>query len=134
MPVKSIRKLSALQVDILQKQLNQFLPQYVFSFKDSMPTETYPFRLGSGRVTTVSLSEREEFRSRAAQLGAGSEVHFTDVPEEELLTRLAARNADLPPGTFHIEESQLRLWSTLFEPPTQDELQPKPRTPRCYRP
>jgi predicted kinase len=74
-----------------------------------------------------SRSEREEFRSRAAQLGAGSEIHFTYVPKEELLTRLAARNADLPPGTFHIEEARLKLWSTVFEPPAQDELQP--RTP-----
>lgn len=68
--------------------------------------------------------ERDEFRSRATQLGARSEIHFTDVPEDVLLTRLAARNAQLPPGTFRIDEARLRLWSSLFEPPTGDELQP----------
>jgi predicted kinase len=69
--------------------------------------------------------ERDEFRLRAAQLGARSELHFTDVPEEVLLARLAARNAQLPPGTFWIDEARLRLWASLFEPPTEDELRPR---------
>lgn len=72
-----------------------------------------------------SRGERENFRSRATRLGACSELHFLDVPEEELLTRLAARNAQMPPGTFRIDEARLRLWSSLFEPPTADELRPR---------
>jgi hypothetical protein len=72
-----------------------------------------------------SRSEREDFRSRAGQLGARSELHFLDVPEEELLARLAARNANLPPGTFRIDEARLRLWHSQFEPPTPDELLPR---------
>ncbi|HYH86012.1 MAG TPA: ATP-binding protein [Pyrinomonadaceae bacterium] len=67
-------------------------------------------------------AERDEFRRRAAGLGARSELHFTDAPEDVLLTRLAARNAEPPPGTFWIDEARLRLWSSLFEPPTEDEL------------
>ena len=66
--------------------------------------------------------ERDEFRSRAAALGARFEIHFTHAPEQELLTRLAARYAALAPGTFRIDEARLRLWSSLFEPPTEDEL------------
>jgi len=72
-----------------------------------------------------SRSERAEFRSRAAQLGTHTELHFLNVPEEVLLTRLAARNAQLPPGTFWIDEARLRLWSRRFEPPTLDELLPR---------
>ena len=72
-----------------------------------------------------SRSEREEFRARATQLGAGSELHFMDVPEETLITRLATRNAQLPPGTFWIDEARLRLWSGWFEPPTGEELRPR---------
>jgi predicted kinase len=72
-----------------------------------------------------SRTERDDFRSRAAQLGARSELHFLDVPEEELLTRLAARNAQLPSGTFWIDEARLTLWSRAFEPPTVDELRPR---------
>ena len=69
-----------------------------------------------------SRSEREEFRRRAAQLGAGSQVHFTDASEEELLRRLAKRNAELPVGTFRIDEARLEAWARVFEAPGPDEL------------
>lgn len=72
-----------------------------------------------------SRGEREEFRSRAAALGARSELRFLDVPRAVLSARLAARNADLPPYTFRVTEAQLDLWWGLFEPPGTDELQPR---------
>jgi predicted kinase len=68
-------------------------------------------------------SEREDYRSRAARLGAGSKVHFLNVPEEVLLARLRARNAQLPPGTFLIPEDKLRAWILQFQSPAQDELE-----------
>src|SRR5512135_1765731 len=37
-------------------------------------------------------AEREDFRLRAKQLGCASEVHFLDVPAEELMRRLEMRN------------------------------------------
>jgi len=67
-------------------------------------------------------SEREDYRSRAARLGAASEIHFLNVPEDVLLTRLAARNAQLPSGVFLIREAKLKEWIRLFQSPTQDEL------------
>ena len=72
-----------------------------------------------------SRAEREEFRARAAALGAGSEIHFLDVPRAELSARLAARNAEPPPGTFRVTEAQLEAWWQVFEPPTTDELRPR---------
>ena len=44
--------------------------------------------------------EREDYRSRAKQLGAGSEVHFLDVSEDELLRRLEERNSRPSKGEF----------------------------------
>jgi predicted kinase len=67
-------------------------------------------------------SEREDYRARAAQLGANSVVHFLNVPEAELLTRLEVRNANLPAGTFAIPASKLLEWTQLFQAPTEDEL------------
>jgi hypothetical protein len=72
-----------------------------------------------------SRAEREDFRSRAAQLGARSELHFLNVSEEVLLARLAVRNIQLLPGTFYIDANQLRKWARIFEAPAEDELQPR---------
>src|SRR5688572_21724154 len=43
-----------------------------------------------------SRVERDDFRSRAAAVGADFEIRFLDVPHSELAARLAARNAALP--------------------------------------
>ena len=70
-----------------------------------------------------SRSERDDFRSRAAALGAETKVHFLDVPYDVLLKRLALRNLALPPDTFQVDEAQLSSWWRLFEPPMPDEIQ-----------
>ena len=67
--------------------------------------------------------EREDFRLRAKQLGASSEVHFLDVPEDELLRRLAARNSQLSQTCFQISEDMMRPWIAFFQKPTPDELE-----------
>ena len=67
--------------------------------------------------------EREDYRSRAKQLGARSKVHFLDVPEEELLQRLARRNAQPSLLAFHISEEMMQPWIVFFQKPTRDELE-----------
>ena len=67
--------------------------------------------------------EREDFRGRAKQLGASSEVHFLDVPEEELLRRLELRNAQHSSGSFYITEEMMKPWIAFFQKPTPDELE-----------
>ena len=69
--------------------------------------------------------EREDYRCRATQLGASSEVHFLDVPADELLRRLVRRNAQLSPMTFHISEEMMKPWIAFFQKPTPDELEPR---------
>jgi predicted kinase len=72
-------------------------------------------------------SEREEYRTRASQLGASSMVHFLNVPEQELLARLETRNANLPAGTFQIPASKLKEWMQIFQAPNEDELEHQPQ-------
>jgi predicted kinase len=72
-----------------------------------------------------SKAEREDFRARAAKLGVGSELHFLNVSEEELLERLTTRNTQLPPGAFVIPEEKLKEWIPVFQMPTADELKPR---------
>ena len=67
--------------------------------------------------------EREDFRLRARQLGASSEVHFLDVPEDELMGRLAVRNSQLSQASFFIPENMMKPWIAFFQRPTLDELE-----------
>lgn len=69
--------------------------------------------------------EREDFRSRAGQLGARSEIHFLDVPREELLRRLEHRNLQRLPTAFVISEDLMQPWISIFQRPTLDELEPR---------
>jgi predicted kinase len=68
--------------------------------------------------------ERDDFRSRAARLGVDFAIHYTPCPPEDLLRRLAERNAALPRGAFAISEDALRGWIEQFEVPDAEELSP----------
>src|SRR5512138_3178930 len=67
--------------------------------------------------------EREDYRLRAKQLGAGSEVHFLDVSADELLRRLAVRNSQPSQVSFHISEASMKPWIKFFQRPTPEELE-----------
>ena len=67
--------------------------------------------------------EREEYRLRAKQLGASSEVHYLDVSEDELLRRLEKRNSRPPQESFLISEEAMEPWIAFFQKPTLDELE-----------
>jgi predicted kinase len=64
--------------------------------------------------------ERESLRSRARVLGLEIELRFLDVTLDELLRRLAGRNAE--PGAPVITPELLDEYAQLFEPPEPDEL------------
>ncbi len=67
-------------------------------------------------------AERDDYRQRAAAVGASTRIVYLDVPLDELHQRVAHRNLDLPPGTFYIAPDELDEWATAFEPPLADEL------------
>ena len=69
--------------------------------------------------------EREDYRLRAKQLGASSEVHYLDVPEDELLRRLKKRNSLASQESFLISEEAMKPWIAFFQKPTLDELEPR---------
>jgi predicted kinase len=66
--------------------------------------------------------EREDYRLRAKQLGASSEVHFLDVPADELMRRLAVRNAQPSHTSFTIPAAMMTPWIAFFQRPTPDEV------------
>jgi predicted kinase len=67
--------------------------------------------------------EREEYRLRAKQLGASSEVHYLDVPKDELLRRLEKRNSRPSQDSFLISEEAMKPWIAFFQKPALDELE-----------
>ena len=67
--------------------------------------------------------EREEYRMRAKQLGASSEVHYLDVSEDDLLMRLEERNSRPSQESFRISEEAMKPWIAFFQQPTPDELE-----------
>ncbi|HMN59717.1 MAG TPA: AAA family ATPase [Anaerolinea sp.] len=69
--------------------------------------------------------EREDYRLRAKRLGAGSEVHYLDVPGMELLRRLAVRNSQPSQASFHIPEESMKAWIAFFQKPPPEELEPR---------
>jgi predicted kinase len=81
--------------------------------------------IGSGVVMESgfwSRSERDAVRHRAAELGAAVELHFLDVPLEELKARLRERNED-PATSIHVDPEMLDEWVRSFEPPDPEELE-----------
>lgn len=68
-----------------------------------------------------SRAERIDFKNRATQLGARSEIHYCDVPMEDLFKRLERRNSGNPEEVTLIPVSEMEKYVTQFEPPTGSE-------------
>jgi predicted kinase len=89
-------------------------------------------RLGRSVVLDFGLwarSERDEFRAAARGLGAGVELHYLDVPTDELWRRIHARNAE-PPGTATRLAAPTSTSGQRFQAPDAAELalfDPPPR-------
>ncbi len=69
--------------------------------------------------------EREDFRARAAALGARSELIFLDEPLDVLKERVKARNGSSGHGAYPISDADLEEWWALFQRPCDGELVPR---------
>jgi predicted kinase len=82
-------------------------------------------RLGVSVVLDFGLwarIERDEMRSAARGLGVGVELHYLDVPTDELWRRIEARNAHPPWDSYPILRADLDGWIRLFQAPDDAEL------------
>ena len=68
--------------------------------------------------------ERDDYRSRARELSASSEVIFMDVDEEELMKRVRIRNQNLTDEIHYIPEDMMKSWIRFFQKPNKVELLP----------
>lgn len=95
--------------------------------------------LGLGVVLDYGLwarVERDEMRAVARALGVGVELHFLDVPADELWRRIEVRNAAPPWNAQPIGRADLDQWLAMFQAPDAAELAlfDSPQTPgnRAY--
>jgi predicted kinase len=66
--------------------------------------------------------ERDEMRTVARGLGVGVELHYLEVPVEELWRRIEARNSAPPWDADPIGRADLDTWITMFQAPEPSEL------------
>jgi predicted kinase len=64
-------------------------------------------------------AERDELRDLARSLGAAVELHYLEVPFEELVRRVTERTAN---GGIPITADHMATYRLAFEPPTPEEL------------
>jgi predicted kinase len=67
-------------------------------------------------------SERDEMRSAARGLGVDVELHYLDVPTDELWRRIEARNSKPPWDRNPIRRADLDGWRRVFQAPDAAEL------------
>jgi predicted kinase len=82
-------------------------------------------RLGLGVVLDFGLwarIERDEMRAAARGLGVGVELHYVDMPTDELWRRIEARNAEPPWVSHPIRRADLDEWVAIFQAPDAAEL------------
>jgi predicted kinase len=66
--------------------------------------------------------ERDEKRLGARDLGVGVELHYLDVPLEELIERAERRNASGEWTASPITRAHFEEWVTTFQPPDEEEV------------
>ncbi len=77
-------------------------------------------RLGLSVVLDFGLwarIERDEMRTVARAIGVGVELHYLDLPVDELWQRIAARNLLPPWDSYPIRRTDLDGWIPLFHAP-----------------
>lgn len=67
-------------------------------------------------------SERDELREAARRLGVGVELHYLDVPIDELWLRVEERNSKPPWNQSPISRSHLDEWRLVFNVPDAAEI------------
>lgn len=66
--------------------------------------------------------ERDEMRTAARGLGVGVELHYLDVPVDELWRRIEVRNFEPPWDAEPIGRADLEEWIASFQAPDSSEL------------
>jgi predicted kinase len=100
------------------------------AFHDLLEDQLWAFgkdliRLGQTVIFEKGLwrrSERDEKRREARELGIDIDLHYFDVPVNELARRLEIRNAEAGTNECPVTREQIEDYSKSFQPPDEAEL------------
>jgi predicted kinase len=68
-------------------------------------------------------AERDDKRRDAKELGVSTELHYLNVPLEELVRRLEARNVVSEHGHAVVTKDEIEEFAKIFEAPSAEELE-----------
>ncbi len=111
--------LATLEVDLWDERFRDRLERQFWRLAQELLRHNTSVILESGFWLR---SDRDEKRLVGQDLGASVEIVVLDVAFDELVTRLARRNAALEPGFVSINREQLADMVPFFERPGPDEL------------
>jgi predicted kinase len=108
-----------LGIDYYDEQMRERLEQRLWRLGQEL--------LGFGQSVILengfwASEERDEYRRGARTLNAAVELHYLEVPIDELWRRLEIRNELGIPGTVPIRREDLEKWAEQFEAPDAAEL------------
>lgn len=66
--------------------------------------------------------ERDDKRHESKKFGVETELHYLNVPLDELKKRLQNRNSENIHGHAQVTEEDLEKFSQIFEAPNEEEL------------
>jgi predicted kinase len=113
-------KIGLREGDPASEEFHDLLEHQLWSFGQEL------IRIGQSIIFEKGLwrrSERGEKRHEAKELGVDIELHYLDVPLDELMRRLQRRNAEDKPSAFNITSEQIEeYFMNSFQPPDEAEL------------
>jgi predicted kinase len=111
--------MSGLGVDLFDESIRNNLEIQLWSFAQEL------LRLGNNVILENGLwsrKERDDKLQVTAKLNVEVELHYLNVPFEELMRRLAIRNTSGDPNTVPLTREHLEGYATLFQAPDKAEM------------
>ena len=66
--------------------------------------------------------ERIYLKKKSKEIGVNFKLHYLEISNDELFTRLEKRNRELPERAFMIPRHKMEEYIKMFQPPLQDEF------------
>jgi predicted kinase len=110
---------AALKISFSDEKFHDLLEDQLWIFAQDL------IRHGQSVIFEKGLwlrSERDEKRREVREIGVDIELHYFDVPVDELVSRLERRNAESKPNAFPVAREEIEEYFKRFEPPDEAEL------------